>query len=362
MGGTGVSGAVQARQTSGLEPARHGPPRSSPAIDVDPSIPRLIVGMPRSGTTWLCRSLNTHPLVAAFGETMFWGKSYVAPDRRGRYPAPRLRRVARELKAKSFETTSPGDEPGTLRMVTPERLLRIVDEALEAGGDPTPADVFTRLGSALARAEGRACWVEKTPHHVLYHARILAALPRTRFVVMIREPYAFAKSYKHQPGHERTHESRKRFDERYHPLGAGLVWRRSFQAAMHLSTAHPDRALLVRCEELAARPAEVLSKVLAFLDIPDARAGCPIAGRVNSAFAGREEPELEEEDVFWFNLVARREIQRAGYRARESRASMRAAARRLGGVPAWVARVLKDTKRSSQVSGTAHLCRWLLCR
>jgi hypothetical protein len=36
-------------------------------------IPRFIVGLPRAGTTWMCRSLNEHPDAVAFGDTMFWG-------------------------------------------------------------------------------------------------------------------------------------------------------------------------------------------------------------------------------------------------------------------------------------------------
>ncbi len=39
----------------------------------------FIVGMSRSGTTWLSNSLNAHPSVAVFGETGFWGKMYIVP-------------------------------------------------------------------------------------------------------------------------------------------------------------------------------------------------------------------------------------------------------------------------------------------
>ena len=34
----------------------------------------FIVGMSRSGTSWLAKSLNNHPQISAFGETSFFGR------------------------------------------------------------------------------------------------------------------------------------------------------------------------------------------------------------------------------------------------------------------------------------------------
>ncbi|MCP4067807.1 MAG: sulfotransferase, partial [Phycisphaeraceae bacterium] len=60
--------------------------------------PRLIMGMPRGGTTAMTRALNADPRVAAYGESLFWGRHWVAPDDEGRLNADALSRAAELLR------------------------------------------------------------------------------------------------------------------------------------------------------------------------------------------------------------------------------------------------------------------------
>ncbi|MDA0296654.1 MAG: sulfotransferase [Planctomycetota bacterium] len=63
---------------------------TSVEVSLDSSPHRLIVGMPRGGTTAMMRALNADDRVAAFGETLFWGRAWVEPLQDGGLDAPRL--------------------------------------------------------------------------------------------------------------------------------------------------------------------------------------------------------------------------------------------------------------------------------
>src|SRR5437016_163449 len=134
-------------------------------------VPRFIVGMPRTGTTWLCQSLNQHPDLAGFGETMFWGKSYIPPDKKGHYDSQSLQKTKASLLAKPFETTIAIPGPGGMKHVGLPELSRILEKTFEDLSNLGPGEVFQSFADAIARTEGKTQWVEKTPHHLLYAQR-----------------------------------------------------------------------------------------------------------------------------------------------------------------------------------------------
>src|SRR5262249_18626036 len=193
------------------------------------STARFIVGLPRPGTTWMCRSLNEPSGTVAFGETMFWGKAHIPPGKDGFYSPAGLQRVKQLLLAKPLESSLKIPGPGGMQHITSANVSRLIEEVFaELPARAGPTEVFRAVGERVARAEGKSIWVEKTPHHLLYSGRILRHFPDARFVAMMRDPYSFLLSYKHQRGHENSDASRRRFRRRYHPAGGALVWRNSW--------------------------------------------------------------------------------------------------------------------------------------
>lgn len=323
--------------------------------------PRFVVGLPRAGTTWLCRSLNSHPDVMAFGETMFWGKAYVAPPAGGRHDASSLQRVRMGLQSKPLESTLAIAGPGGFRHVTREGLQAILDRAFsELGAAPTPADVFSQVACAIAAAEGKSQWVEKTPHHLLYAARILRHFPDALFVVMMREPYSFLRSYKNQRGHDGSAASRKRFERRYHPLGAALVWRNSWRAAQALLASASANAMLVRLEEIEHDPAGVMRRVHSFLDLRPGEDSSVISSRINSAFESSDGVALTDSEIAWMNLVAEKDIRAAGYTPVRTSVTNALLSRWMVALPIWVVRVLWDLRKTTSGSVVRHAWRWAM--
>ena len=94
-----------------------------------------------------------------------------------------------------------------------------------------------------------------------------------------------------------TAASRKRFEQRYHPLAGSLVWRNTWRAARTLLGSAPDNALLVRLEEIESNATEVMRRVLAFLDLRPIDDELGISQRVNSAFDDNSGPPLTDDEI-----------------------------------------------------------------
>jgi hypothetical protein len=315
--------------------------------------------MPRAGTTWLVKTLNLHPDVAAFGETQFWGRTYVEPGPESSYGPAQLEAVAANLK-RSLKTSlsAIGEGPGCLRALKPEGIDAFVDGVFEGLRPPlAPAEVFTRFCAAVAAAEGKRCCVEKTPHHVNWLDRIWKAMPGARVVLMTREPYGFALSYKHADRIETVGDKRA-FRRLYHPLGCALVWRTSLRAARRAARLRPSQTLLVDLAEIRAGEAAVLDRVQRFLGLQPAA----VAGSLppdNTSFPEGGNPELQPEDLFWINLlcgrgmremsVARRPVGFAPWRLLLSVLEL----------PLWTFWKLRDLHRRGAGRTLKYVWRWL---
>jgi len=309
------------------------------------ALPRFIVGMPRAGTTWLSQSLNLRPDVVALGETMFWGKSYVSRLRHLEGARRSLELMKLRLLAKPLETTIQIPGPGRTSVIRPDNLAEILSSGFShLPSHATPTDLFLNVCRTFARAEGKTAWVEKTPHHIFSADRILRHLPDARFVAMIREPYSLMLSYKHQPGHDRTPESRRRFEDRYHPMACALLWRLTWRAIRRLLRRCPSQVLVVRMEEVEAEPQEVMRRVQDFLRLPPERSAPPLATRINSSFEGDSRPQLGDDDIAWMNIVAGRHIAEAGYHLRRPSHNLKHLSRSALEIPAWSVRFLLDRR------------------
>ncbi len=288
--------------------------------------PRLdfILGLPRSGSTWLGRSLGRHPDVAVFGETCFYGRLYVAPRPDGSYGAEELERVRLIQRTRDWETTT-SDPTGGNPPWRPGEYAALVDAAV-AGLEPPvrPRDVLAAIATSVADRESKQRVIEKTPQHVHWLPRVAASFPEARFLLTLRDPYEYMASYQ-RLGRRLDGRVRRAFDSSWrHPLIAALFWRSYCTSIERALTRYPDRTLLVRTEDVRRRPGEVLAGVQSFLELREA----DLSGSegVNSSFREGERRALRGTDVFWMNLVAGRALRRIGYELRQQKPGLAAAA------------------------------------
>ena len=318
------------------------------------------MGMSRGGTTWMCRSLNTHAELAAFGETWFWGRRYVEPDEYGMYDRVALDRVISLLKETRFDSTVGADGQGWMRHLRREDLQDLVDRSVGRLEPPvSDVDAFCALAGAIAEAEKKPHWVEKTPNHLIWAKRIFGKMPDARAVVMLREPYSFMLSYKHQRDRGDT-ERREKHTRRYHPLGSALVWRSYLRAALALKEEFPDRVLLVRLDDVQENSQRVLEEVQDFLLLERDPNIVALPQRENSSFNNGLKPEVPGAEVFWINRIAKRDMMKAHYDVLLPSSDLAGLAASVATLPRWVFRSYVDLReRSESASPLRYIWRWL---
>lgn len=313
---------------------------------------RFVVGMPRAGTTAMIRALGTDARVAAFGETLFWGRHWVAPDEDGRLDRARIEQCAARLATLKLEPAGPdGLWESSTAPITPlsERL-----GAVPAGA--SPAEAFHALTSAVLEMTGRRFWVEKTPHHMMHLDRILRWLPESRFVVMLRAPEAFLQSYKQQ-GDRKPPEVRRKFHRLYHPAAASLVARRTYHAAAQASRL--EQVLLVPLEAVQDDPSTWMTRIRTHLRLPtDAPTEFE---RDNSSFADGHVATrpLTRAELAWLRLLAGNAASIAGYPPNSLPRSPLALLSSAATLPWWAARNARTIASLDQGGLRALLRRWL---
>ena len=245
----------------------------------------FIVGMSRTGITWLTRALNLHPALACFGQSRFWGKHFREPaDPRG-YDPHELERMRRRLRGFTWDATV-GHGAGCLDCDL-EQVRAEIDEAWAQLRPPVPpVRVFEALAGVFARAGGATHVLEKTPHHVLHIDRIRAHLPRARFVIITADAHDYAAIQREQA------------DLPYHPIAVALLYRRYADACQRAARMLGDEAVRVDLRALMADPDRALAPVFRLFDVEP----ISVAGRM-PALDSLVGPQRV--DQFWLATLAR---------------------------------------------------------
>lgn len=303
--------------------------------------PLFICGMSRAGTTWLGHCLNEHPQVAVFGESLYWGRNYLSPNEGGGYTIEQVRR-ALQLLAKDCKAFLAGGD-GNLKHIDRDQWKSLLDR-IEIE-ECSSADLFEKVCELVREIEGADFVVEKTPHHVNWIPRILAAYPSAKFTIMVRDPYGFMLSYKHQ-GDRKAESAKRDFKALNHPLACAYMWKGYMNSALRMHQSFEAQTHIVRFEALRATPDKCWNDVLNFFEVPFAPL-VTVSDR-NSSFTGAKRT-LEPIDIFWMNLLAGRAIQAGGYSKKRSGVSVVEVLGSTCGLIPWGFRAVKLLK--SRVPG-----------
>ena len=220
--------------------------------------------------------------------------------------------------------------------------------------------MFYAFCAFIAEREKKSVIVEKTPHHINWVNRIKGYYPKSKFVVMIREPYGFMLSYKYQ-GLQKSSKIRAIHEKQYHPLQAALVWRGYCRSVIKVQTEHNDDILIVRNEELRERSGEILADVAKFLGLPhDQFFGTNLPTKANSSFIKDNNLALDDVDYFWLHLVASKEIVSMNYTLRAVRISnFFLIFLSILKLPVWTYRTMVLLRRNSKANLFQYLFRWI---
>ena len=314
----------------------------------------------------MSRVLNCHPDIVSFGESLFWGRGYIKPEEDEFYSQGQLDKLRSAFANANWVPR--GHEAGSLKcmdgdsfkQVFESKLASIAQGSNESNGDGkrfTPLSLFKVLAESFCEAEGKMIAVEKTPHHLMWRDRIDAACPDHRMVITVRDAYGFALSYKHQ-GDRKSETARQNFKRLYHPLGCAIVWRGYARQIVSAKMERADRTLVVEFNEFQTNEEKVTREVQEFFGVQYHK----IAGKVprsNSSFPNEKKPELKPEDLFWMNLITRKEMKSLGYQSRKTPFAPLRISWSIIKLPAWGLRNLFDLKKKVRGSLFSYLYKWI---
>jgi tetratricopeptide (TPR) repeat protein len=192
----------------------------------------FVVGLPRSGTTLVERIVSSHSTVVSTGESHAFSSEAMKAVQR----ATGLREV---------------------------RKLDFVEEALKV--DPTTLG-NAYLEAARPQTASRQRFVDKTPLNYLYMGLIRRALPRARFIALVREPmdscYAMYKTL-----------FANAYPFSYNLSDLGHYYAAWHRLMLHWKSEFDESLLFVQYEDLVANQEAVSRQLIAHCGLPW-EAGC----------------------------------------------------------------------------------------
>lgn len=207
--------------------------------ETPPAAP-FVVGVNRSGTTLLRLMLDSHPQLTIPPETHF---------------VPEMIRLARRentTRKRLLRAATSHPRWGDFGLDSEELLHR-----LQRLKPLTPATAIRTFYGMYAEKEGKPRWGDKTPRYMRAMPRIERALPEARFIHLIRDGRDVALSQAER-ALEGTPPSLTEVAER---------WQRRISTAREHSGELNDY-LEIRYEDLVAEPAETLTRICGFIDLP----------------------------------------------------------------------------------------------
>lgn len=200
--------------------------------------PIFIAGLERSGTSLIYALLGSHPNIAMSRRTNLWTHYYnqygdLADEGNFEHCLKMMMAYKRLLKLNP----------------DPERIRREFHQ-----GERTYARLFALLEEHFAEQCGKPRWGDKSLNTERYADEIMAAYPGARIIHLMRDP------------RDRFASSLARWKVMRGGVGAGAaMWRNSSRLAERNHRRYPDRYLILRYEDLAARPEQTLREVCAFI-------------------------------------------------------------------------------------------------
>ncbi len=217
----------------------------------DAPTPVFVLGLQRSGTTWLASLLGGHPDVACiesedhFGihESIFF--SHFARAYGDLEDDACFERFARDF----------GDSDYYL-------LSGLEEDWLAKNGPRNYVDAFRSLMDEVARRRGARVWVEKSPHHTLLAYELAEWFPDACFVGVVRDPVDQARSSVFAPGRDPG-----RYPGRALPIVTAGAASALYERFLRRFDAGNDRSCLVRFADMKEDREREMRRVAEFLGL-----------------------------------------------------------------------------------------------
>ena len=247
----------------------------------------FIMGMPKSGTTWLVRMMNAHPEICCWGEGHLTNILFPIMENALKTYDKRVTDWHAKFAEMGLEQAPPRFTVNDLYHLFITATGTLFTRALE---DPR----VTTIG-------------EKTPDNLYSAERLSYLFPNARFIHIIRDGRDACVSGYNMRKAMQEPDFDKKFPT-FHAYAENFAksWSHSVRRGHKFRDQQPDRYAEVRYEDLHADPQKELARLFAFLEVPVNEGIVETAveaGSFKSLSKGRERGEESKGSFFRKGIV-----------------------------------------------------------
>lgn len=215
--------------------------------------PVFVLGLQRTGTTWMGNLLCTHADIAGIS----------AEDHRGIHESIYFSHFAvvfedlndEETRQRYVDYFTASDY-----YILSELPAQWLSDTLEK--TRSHAEIFDLLMSAVAKRAGAKFWVEKSPHHSALADELLAAFPHARFICVTRPSLTLVRSRLKAYG-----RSAPKYPKRLFDIARGVLANTYFTRSLKRFSERTPQAMHVNYQAFETDTAAELGRIAGFLGL-----------------------------------------------------------------------------------------------
>lgn len=283
-----------------------------PTVERQP--PVVVIGMPRSGSTFLAHVITTLNEWYVFDD-LYMVQEAISLRAEGPLTPRQLEHLTVFL-GWSVRARIRFEDKFLRPDCTWEDIDRMVEvvQAMYADRPVEWQELQEEWLMRLALHHGRSRWGWKTPQDFHHIAWLQQLYPGVRFVFILRDPTRMMASFKFLTGQDGD-------KGQYHPLVYARYWRMAVEAYKHHAQDAGVPLLLIKFEDLTKDPDGQADRIAAFLDAT--RSGpVPVKG-ANTTFAGGKRRSITPTEQWLLKRIAGPLMEEFGYSVPEARFRLR---------------------------------------
>lgn len=273
--------------------------------------PVIVIGLPRSGTSFLSHVLTQLPDYYVFDDLYLLTQRAAKQAGDGTLSASALDKLLFFL---GWQIRARHRFGLYAIPAVPEDRAEDLNDALRESFRKEPGNVLELQAEwllRLARAKGAGQWGFKMPKAFLQTKRLFKAYPGVQMICLMRQPEDVLSSYKNMP----LEVGGDGDPRRYHPLVYAFYWRLAARSYRKAAKDYPGRVHLVRFHEFIADPLATANEVAVHLGTQPAKEIVQPEKPNSSHKKGTKRP-LTGLEAWLIRLICGREIKALGFETR----------------------------------------------
>ncbi|MGK7889275.1 MAG: sulfotransferase [Leptolyngbyaceae cyanobacterium] len=290
---------------------------STGRVGQDFSPPVIVVGLPRSGSSFLSHVLSTLEGWYLFDDLYPYQKAQ-ACGAKGVLSSQQLTKFLDGL-AWATRARIKWERNFAAPQMTWEdvdKMEDLVQQAFETE-DCNWHEVLQEWMVRLAQHHDCTHWGYKTPQDFMHMGELTRLFPGVRFVFIMRDPRKVMRSLKNLPNEKGGDGDRKQ----YHPIAYSLYWKMAYERVQTFIDSGLAPVHIIRFEELIADPNQ---QAQALADFLDTTVSAPVEVKQgNSSFKSQQQIEMTDTECWLCEKLAGTTMEKAGYALSQAKPRIR---------------------------------------